>query len=412
MRLIQKLDAIEEPATIGTGQEVPAGQEKAGTDGAADVGGAGRYAAGPVRHAGVRGPNVAAALAPHTVRVWDLPVRLFHWMLVASVTLAWFTADFGGSLHARIGYVVLGLVVFRLIWGLIGSRHARFSDFVPSPGILIGYLGAVGAGHPPRHLGHNPAGAAMIVLLLALLAVVCASGWMMLTRQYFGVSWVANVHDVAAHAIVWLIPLHVAGALFSGWIHRENLVLAMVTGRKRAPDPDELSEVPATVGGRPTILDHLRETFRSVEQLAFVVALVSAGAVAWMVYTGPEAIVPQRTIVAVPPADAEPIRPADMLGANAIATLATQLSGLEEREQARRMAQLVCSAMRGSGGEIDNLLAFVRSLGRPTLRELQAMLIDAGLYRGGIDGEVGRRTEQALRDLATFDVEDPCQARG
>src|SRR5689334_1938116 len=101
-----------------------------------------------------------------TVRVWDPVIRLFHWTLVAAFATA-FLAEEGGLLHDAAGYVVLGLIGLRLIWGIVGPVHARFADFVPTPAQLVRYLRSVVQGRPERYLGHNPAGGAMIVLLLA-----------------------------------------------------------------------------------------------------------------------------------------------------------------------------------------------------------------------------------------------------
>jgi cytochrome b len=170
---------------------------------------------------------------PATVRVWDPLVRLFHWTLVISFTIAWLSEDAKG-LHQGAGYVVLGLVAVRLIWGFVGSRHARFRDFVPGPQGLLAYLKSLRAGHARRYLGHNPAGGAMILLLLAMLILIGGSGWLSTTDAFWGVEWVENLHAAAANLTVVLVFAHVAGVIFSSLAHRENLVLAMITGRKRA----------------------------------------------------------------------------------------------------------------------------------------------------------------------------------
>jgi cytochrome b len=177
---------------------------------------------------------------PATVRVWDPLVRLFHWVLVISFTIAWLNTE-DKTLHKGAGYVVLALVAVRLIWGLVGSRHARFRDFVPRPRELLGYLKSLLRGQPRRYLGHNPAGGAMIVLMLAMLVLTGGSGWLSTTDAFWGVEWVENLHAAAANLTVVLVFAHVAGVVFSSLQHRENLVLAMITGRKRAeaaPEPD------------------------------------------------------------------------------------------------------------------------------------------------------------------------------
>jgi cytochrome b len=170
---------------------------------------------------------------PAVVRVWDPLVRLFHWSLVVRFTIAWLTEE-GKGLHRGAGYFVLGLVAVRLIWGFVGSRHARFVDFVPGPRRLLLYANSLRSGHPPRYLGHNPAGGAMIVLMLAMLILTGGSGWLMTTDAFWGIEWVEELHAIAANLTVVLVFAHVAGVIFSSLAHRENLVLAMITGRKRA----------------------------------------------------------------------------------------------------------------------------------------------------------------------------------
>ncbi len=108
--------------------------------------------------------------------VWDPMIRIFHWSLVAAFVVAYLTEDEMMTLHVYAGYLIAGLLVFRVIWGFIGPRHARFSNFVYTPAEVLGYLKDMASGHPPRYLGHNPAGGAMIVLLLASLLVTGCSG--------------------------------------------------------------------------------------------------------------------------------------------------------------------------------------------------------------------------------------------
>ncbi|MBU2360111.1 MAG: cytochrome b/b6 domain-containing protein [Alphaproteobacteria bacterium] len=171
------------------------------------------------------------------VKVWDLGVRLFHWSLVASVGGAWVLTD-PRWLHRSIGYVVIGLIAFRLVWGLIGTRHARWADFIPGPGPLIRYLAAIVRGREARTLGHNPAGAAMIVALLALLSGICATGVMMGMDRYFGQDWVEHWHKWLVNGLLLLIVLHLAGVLLASLRHKENLVAAMIHGQKDLHDPN------------------------------------------------------------------------------------------------------------------------------------------------------------------------------
>lgn len=166
------------------------------------------------------------------IRVWDPFVRIFHWSTVGLVTLAFFTDD-DRAVHDTAGYVVLVLVLARIVWGFVGSEHARFRDFVPSPRKLARYLADIGSCSARRHLGHNPAGGAMIVMLLITLLVTAVSGWLSETDAFFGVPWVSHLHHRAAHLLLPLVGLHLLGVIVSSRMHGENLVLAMITGCKR-----------------------------------------------------------------------------------------------------------------------------------------------------------------------------------
>ncbi|TDH38555.1 cytochrome B [Pseudohoeflea suaedae] len=170
-----------------------------------------------------------------TVRVWDRPVRLFHWSLAASVALCWVTADELQRVHEVAGYTAAGLVGLRLILGLAGTRYARFSQFMRSPGRTLSYARDMLGHREPRYLGHNPLGAAMVVTLLVMVAAIGLTGWMQTTDAYWGVEWVQETHEVLAELLLVAIALHVAGVVHASFRHRENLVGAMITGRKRAP---------------------------------------------------------------------------------------------------------------------------------------------------------------------------------
>jgi cytochrome b len=169
-----------------------------------------------------------------TVRVWDPLVRVFHWSLAASFLGAYLIGEDGGQLHRALGYTVLGLIAFRLLWGVIGTRHARFASFIPSPRTLRNYVGDVATHREKRYLGHNPAGAAMIVALLLAVTATGVTGWMMTTDAFWGAEEIEDVHEVFANGTLLLVALHVGGVIFSSLRHRENLVRAMITGRKRA----------------------------------------------------------------------------------------------------------------------------------------------------------------------------------
>lgn len=178
------------------------------------------------------------------VKVWDPLVRVFHWTLVTAFTVAFLTEDESLDLHVLAGYGVLGLVGLRIAWGLIGTRHARFGDFVHRPRVVLAYLRDVARGRARRYLGHNPAGGAMIVALLALLASTSLTGLFAygaselagpLAGVFADPRWaepLEDVHEVLANLTLILTGVHVAGVLASSLLHRENLVRAMVTGTK------------------------------------------------------------------------------------------------------------------------------------------------------------------------------------
>ncbi|MGB8712018.1 MAG: cytochrome b/b6 domain-containing protein [Onishia taeanensis] len=172
---------------------------------------------------------------PSSVKVWDLWLRLFHWGLVAAFATAWFSADEWGSLHHWAGYTVAGLLAWRCLWGIVGPQRARFTSFVRSPFAVFAHLREMLSGKETRYLGHNPAGAAMIIALLIGLAVLTCSGWLSTTDRFWGVDWVQQLHVLAGNLVLTLVGLHLLGVIASSWLSRENLMRAMVTGRKRPP---------------------------------------------------------------------------------------------------------------------------------------------------------------------------------
>lgn len=166
------------------------------------------------------------------ILVWDAPVRVIHWLLVLCFAGAYLTAESESLrlVHVTLGYTMGGLVAFRLIWGLAGSRYARFSDFVRGPGAIMRYLRSIFSGHPEHYVGHNPAGALAIIALLGATVLLVLTGW----ANYNDVAgeWTEEVHEVIANAMLALIVLHVAAVLASSWLHHENLIGAMINGRK------------------------------------------------------------------------------------------------------------------------------------------------------------------------------------
>ena len=165
--------------------------------------------------------------------VWDIVQRVLHWGLVASIATAWWAGEERLAIHLAAGYVALAIVACRTIWGCTGSRHARFADFMQSPGAVWRYARAVAAFDEPRWVGHNPLGGWMVAALLALIASVCVTGWLYTTDRFWGLAWLESMHVGGAWLLLGFIALHVAGVFFTSWRHRENLVAAMWTGRKR-----------------------------------------------------------------------------------------------------------------------------------------------------------------------------------
>lgn len=179
-------------------------------------------------------------MAP-TVKVWDRPIRLFHWSLAGSVALCWLTADDLQSLHEVAGYAVAGLIGLRLVLGLAGTRYARFSQFIRSPQRTLRYASETLRHKEPRYIGHNPLGAAMVVAIILMVAGIALTGFMQTTDTYWGVEWVEETHEVLAELLLVAIALHVIGVVHASLRHRENLVTSMITGRKRAPAPGDIS---------------------------------------------------------------------------------------------------------------------------------------------------------------------------
>lgn len=168
-----------------------------------------------------------------TVAVWDLPLRLWHWILAISVLIAWFTPTVYDGVHRIVGYAVIGLLAFRLLWGFMGSRYSRFRMLGVRLRVAPNYLWNLRRGMTGRYIGLNPAGSLMLVALLASLAVSTITGAMSVTVTFFGVWWVEDTHHYSSDAVIVLVVLHVLGVLVMGILQRENLIRAMFTGRKR-----------------------------------------------------------------------------------------------------------------------------------------------------------------------------------
>jgi cytochrome b len=167
--------------------------------------------------------------------VWDFPTRAFHWLLALSFTGAFVTADSERwrDLHVTLGYTVAGLIAFRLLWGIVGTRYARFSSFSFGPRAVLGYVKSLFTRQPRHYVGHNPAGSWAICLLLALGLLAAGSGYATYA-ELGGEDAFEDLHEGLANAMLALVFVHIAGVAVSSLLHRENLARAMVSGRKKA----------------------------------------------------------------------------------------------------------------------------------------------------------------------------------
>lgn len=175
--------------------------------------------------------------APQRTLVWDLPTRAFHWLLAFSFAGAYLTADSERlrDAHMLLGYTAVGLVVFRLLWGVVGTRYARFTAFPLSAAAVVGYLKSLLTRSPRHYFGHNPAGSWAIVGMLVLIGALGATGWAQAVEV--GPEWLQDLHEGLANAMLALVAVHVAAVLLSSALHRENLLRAMVSGYKAGQGP-------------------------------------------------------------------------------------------------------------------------------------------------------------------------------
>ncbi len=166
------------------------------------------------------------------ILVWDAPVRVFHWLLVLSFAGAYLTAESERwrLVHVSLGYTMGGLVAFRILWGLMGTRYARFSSFVRGPAAVVRYVRALLNGQPEHHVGHNPAGAVAIVLLLLSSIAIVATGWAIYNDV--GGNILEELHEGAGNFMLAVVAVHVAGVVLASRMHKENLVRSMLTGHK------------------------------------------------------------------------------------------------------------------------------------------------------------------------------------
>lgn len=200
----------------------------------------------------------------HEVKVWDPLVRIFHWSLVLFFVIAYLSGEDESIIHIYSGYAVLGLITFRVFWGIIGTKYARFSNFVHTPKYVIRYFKGLLTGSAKHYLGHNPLGGVMVVALLISLFMVSFSGLKLYAvEEGLGPLAAGNnitlmssayadsdekheddehdqaeefweeIHEFFANFTLLLVILHIAGVYISGYLHKENLVKAMITGRKK-----------------------------------------------------------------------------------------------------------------------------------------------------------------------------------
>lgn len=167
------------------------------------------------------------------VRVWDILVRVTHWAVAAGITANLLFTEEGSELHQYVGYTVVGLVIVRLLWGLVGTRYARFSDFFPTSSRIKRHLSDLSARRmDEQHLGHNPLAAIMMLLLWAVIIGLGVSGYLMEARIFGSKDILEEIHEILANSLYSLVPLHIISAIVMSYWERQNLIKSMITGNK------------------------------------------------------------------------------------------------------------------------------------------------------------------------------------
>lgn len=176
--------------------------------------------------------------AESRILVWDLPLRLFHWLLAAAFAGAFVTAESERwrDVHVMLGYTTLALIAFRVAWGFVGTRYARFASFAFGPSRVVSYLQSLATRTPHHYTGHNPAGSWAIYALLAGVFAAGATG--LAVYNDLGGRWLEHLHEFVANAVLAVVAVHIVGVMAGSLLHRENLVRSMVTGRKTGPARD------------------------------------------------------------------------------------------------------------------------------------------------------------------------------
>jgi len=175
------------------------------------------------------------------IKVWDILVRIFHWGLVSSFALAWITAENWEDMHIWAGFAAAALIGFRLFWGLVGPKYARFTQFVRGPKATKKYARAIVRGQEPRYIGHNPLGGLMVLALLAGLSLTAWTGWLITLPAYKKSGWVEGFHEIMAGFMLTMVVIHIVGVVYASLRHKENLARAMVTGKKQSAGPDDVA---------------------------------------------------------------------------------------------------------------------------------------------------------------------------
>ena len=184
-------------------------------------------------------PDAGRRRATRSIPVWDILVRVTHWSVAVLVVADLTVFDEDWAVHRWAGYAVLALVALRLAWGLVGSRHARFSAFPFSLQAARAHLTGLLRGRREPHLSHNPLGALLAYNLWASPVVVCVTGILITSFKFWGIELVEGLHEVSADWVLISVGLHIAGVAIDTWHSKVNLVRAMITGQKEIPGPEE-----------------------------------------------------------------------------------------------------------------------------------------------------------------------------
>jgi cytochrome b len=167
-----------------------------------------------------------------SVLVWDMPIRIFHWLLAASFAGAWITSESESQqmIHYAFGYTAVALVLFRVVWGVVGTRYARFGQFMKGPAETMHHIKALLTGNQHVGLGHNPAGALAMISLMILILLIGLTGYWSV-KEFLG-DFMSEAHEVIANLTLAVVVIHIAAAIIMSFMQKENLIRSMVTGKK------------------------------------------------------------------------------------------------------------------------------------------------------------------------------------